>query len=125
VPYSFLQSSWTRETGPATERPAYVWSNRYEICFNDLGREIAVTGSVARGVADEYSDVELNLWVDVLPAAEGWRAWLEGMGVTDLGENIVETLELARDEGFDVTAALRSMQDGLRAGLKAAAGPST
>jgi len=31
--YSFLQSSWTRETGPATERPAYVWSNRYEICF--------------------------------------------------------------------------------------------
>jgi len=30
--YSFLQSSWSRETGPATERPAYVWSNRYEIC---------------------------------------------------------------------------------------------
>lgn len=31
---------------------------------------------------------------------------------------IVETLELAKNQGFDVNGALRSMQEGLRAGLR-------
>ncbi len=61
-----------------------------ERCPADLDREIAVTGSVARGVADEYSDVELNLWVDALPEAERWRSWLEEVGATDLEPSIGE-----------------------------------
>lgn len=61
-----------------------------ERCPADLGREIAVTGSMARGVADEYSDVELNLWVDALPEAERWRFWLEEVGATDLEPSIGE-----------------------------------
>lgn len=39
-------------------------------CPPELGQEIAVTGSVARGVADEHSDVEINLCVDAMPEVE-------------------------------------------------------
>jgi hypothetical protein len=45
-----------------------------------------VTGSVARGLADERSDIEVNLWTDgtdVPPAADR-LAWLAGLGVEDL-----------------------------------------
>lgn len=59
-------------------------------CPSDLAAEIAVTGSVARGVADDYSDVELNLWVDTLPAVEQWRSWLEEAGATDLQQDLGE-----------------------------------
>lgn len=53
-------------------------------CPPTLGHEIAVTGSVGRGVADEDSDIELNLWVEVLPA-EGERVdWLRAAGATDI-----------------------------------------
>jgi len=49
-----------------------------------LGQEIAVTGSVARGVADEHSDVEINLWVGAMPEVEQASAWLEQAGATDI-----------------------------------------
>ncbi|MGI8967480.1 MAG: hypothetical protein ACR2GA_00035, partial [Chloroflexota bacterium] len=55
-----------------------------ERCPPALSRETAVTGSVARGMADHYSDVELNLWVDDAPEPEQWRAWLDAAGATDL-----------------------------------------
>ena len=44
----------------------------------DLARELAVTGSVARGWADEWSDVELMALVDELPAEERVREWYPG-----------------------------------------------
>jgi hypothetical protein len=60
---------------------------RYEIaellatsCPAELGDEIAVTGSVALGVADETSDVELNIWCDVLPTVEQRAAWVAAVG---------------------------------------------
>lgn len=53
-------------------------------CPPELAREIALTGSASRGVADEYSDAELNVWADHLPAPERRWAWLEGAGVTHL-----------------------------------------
>lgn len=59
-----------------------------ERCPTDLDHEIAVTGSVARGVADESSDVELNLWVDALPEARRFRFWLDEVGATDLKPDI-------------------------------------
>src|SRR5687768_9593891 len=47
----------------------------------DLGHEIALTGSVSRGVADEFSDIELNFWVDELQRQDVYLDWLRGIGV--------------------------------------------
>jgi hypothetical protein len=49
-------------------------------CPRTLGEEIAITGSVARGVSDRYSDIEINFWVERLPAPEECQAWLETVG---------------------------------------------
>ena len=48
-----------------------------------LAAEIAVTGSVALGLADDDSDIELNLWVDHLPSAEERAAFIAAVGGTD------------------------------------------
>ncbi len=53
-------------------------------CPADHGREIAVTGSAALGLADATSDLELNFWVDELPPVEARRAWLERVGATEI-----------------------------------------
>lgn len=55
-----------------------------QACPVPLGREIAVTGSVARGTADAASDLELNAWVDDLPPADVRRDWLQSVGGTDI-----------------------------------------
>jgi hypothetical protein len=47
-----------------------------EACPPRLGREIALTGSWALGLSDEYSDLELNLWVDEMPSAAARQEWL-------------------------------------------------
>jgi hypothetical protein len=49
-------------------------------CPAELADEIAVTGSVALGIADESSDVELNLWCDVLPTVAQRAAWIASVG---------------------------------------------
>jgi hypothetical protein len=49
-------------------------------CPAGLGDDIAVTGSVALGVADESSDVELNIWCDALPMVEERAAWIASVG---------------------------------------------
>lgn len=74
---------------------------RYEIasqlagtCPAHLGREIAVTGSVSAGIADDLSDIEVNLWNEQLPSIDQWRSWLEGMGATDISPDI-------KDNSFD------------------------
>jgi hypothetical protein len=67
----------------ATEesRRRYLIARRLaESCPVALGDEIAVTGSVALGVADETSDVELNLWCDALPTVEQRAAWIAAVG---------------------------------------------
>lgn len=53
-------------------------------CPLELGPEIALTGSVARGWADEHSDIELGLWVERLPEREEWEPWLRSIGATDI-----------------------------------------
>jgi hypothetical protein len=55
-----------------------------EQCPPGLWEEIAVTGSVALGVADAASDLELNLWSDTLPSLGERAAWLERVGATDI-----------------------------------------
>src|SRR5947209_20465529 len=58
-------------------------------CPAHLGEEIALTGSVSRCIADERSDVELNLWSHELPQPDEWRRWLEEAGATDISPEAV------------------------------------
>lgn len=64
---------------------------RYELaihlvqsCPPELGDEIALTGSTARGLADDDSDLELNLWGETLPLLEARVAWLQAAGVQEI-----------------------------------------
>lgn len=50
-------------------------------CPPELGEEIALTGSTARGWADDDSDLELNLWSETIPPTEARVTWLEAAGV--------------------------------------------
>lgn len=54
-------------------------------CPTSLYDEATVTGSVSRGVADGYSDIELNFWTAEFQSIEIYRAW-----VTSLAGEIVE-----------------------------------
>ncbi|MBD0330458.1 MAG: DUF4037 domain-containing protein [Thermoleophilia bacterium] len=50
----------------------------------ELGREIAITGSVAAGLADDHSDLELLFLVDGAPTPGAVRAWLQANAATDV-----------------------------------------
>src|SRR5262249_34293547 len=49
-------------------------------CPAELGRGIAITGSVARGASDQFSDIELNFWVEEHQGLEAYRNWLSSQG---------------------------------------------
>jgi hypothetical protein len=49
-------------------------------CPSDLGDAIAVMGSVSRGIADRFSDIELFFWVEELQPVEVYQAWLRRVG---------------------------------------------
>lgn len=53
-------------------------------CPKDFCAEMALTGSTARGLADDDSDLEINLWFAVLPSVEARVAWLEQVGALDI-----------------------------------------
>jgi hypothetical protein len=53
-------------------------------CALALGREIALTGSVSWGVADQYSDMELSFWQNELPSSSARERWLRDIGATDI-----------------------------------------
>ena len=55
-----------------------------EQCPPELGVEIALTGSVARGVADDASDIEMNFWTVETPSGSEREAWLREMGADPL-----------------------------------------
>ncbi len=55
-----------------------------DACPVELGQEIVLTGSTARGTADRNSDVELNFWVNQMPDRDIRRQWLNSMGCTDI-----------------------------------------
>src|SRR5687767_12873061 len=60
-------------------------------CPPELGREIAVTGSVGAGLADGYSDIELLHLVEERPAVDAVTRWLESLGATDVLAGEAET----------------------------------
>jgi len=53
-----------------------------------LAAEIAVSGSTALGMADAYSDLELNFWTEAVPPADVRAAWLESMSATDVAVDV-------------------------------------
>lgn len=52
-------------------------------CPVSLGQSIAVTGSSARGLADDDSDLEVNFWVNAIPGHDQRLDWLISMGLRD------------------------------------------
>lgn len=76
---------------PLPEHASEASQKRYEIalrlaqsCPPKLADEIALTGSTARGLADDESDLELNLWSEPIPSVEARVAWLEAAGVEQI-----------------------------------------
>jgi len=53
-------------------------------CPASLATEIAVSGSVARGVADQYSDLEVNLWAERVPDLAERSVWLHEIADSNL-----------------------------------------
>jgi hypothetical protein len=49
-------------------------------CPPELGQAIIITGAVARGVADRYSDVELRFLVDEIQPISIYQDWLRSAG---------------------------------------------
>ena len=49
-------------------------------CPPALYEEVAVSGSVARGIADQYSDCEVVFWSEKLLPPDAYKTWLESLG---------------------------------------------
>jgi hypothetical protein len=53
-------------------------------CPANLADAIVVTGSVSRGKADQFSDVDILFWLDTYPAMSACRDWIESHAVSEL-----------------------------------------
>ena len=86
----------------ASRRRAEFAEKLVESCPPALADEIALVGSTARGLADDESDLELNLWAETIPPLEERLAWLRAAGARD-----VQAEETARpDESYWVSFKL-------------------
>ena len=63
---------------------------RYEIALSlankapsSFGQESALTGSTSRGIADEYSDIEMMFYVDAIPSYVAREQWLQTVEARD------------------------------------------
>jgi hypothetical protein len=70
----------TRDAKSWSEERTALASKLAEACPTDLGKAVIVTGSVARGVADRYSDVEMRFLVDALQPITVYQDWLRSAG---------------------------------------------
>lgn len=55
-----------------------------ESCPLDLADAIVVAGSVSRGKADRFSDVDILFWIDERPDTATCRKWIESHEVSEL-----------------------------------------
>lgn len=53
-------------------------------CPETLFTEIALTGSSARGLANDNSDIEINFWLDDIPSIEERSKWLKNLGLANI-----------------------------------------
>lgn len=49
-----------------------------------FGQECALTGSTSRGIADEYSDIEMMFYVETFPSYDERERWLQTVGARDI-----------------------------------------
>jgi hypothetical protein len=68
----------------ASIRRAELAHKLMQSCPSTLGDEIALVGSTARGIADDESDLELNLWTQVIPPLDARIEWLTAAGAIDI-----------------------------------------
>jgi hypothetical protein len=97
-----------------------------EACPAELGREIAVTGSVGAGLADELSDLELLFLLDAPPEPSRAAAWLESAGATDVlaGRDSSGTWAWCVVDGVEVEPYWGSLEEARREVDAVAAGES-
>jgi hypothetical protein len=97
-----------------------------EACPAELGSEIAVTGSVGAGLADELSDLELLLLVNAPPEPSRVTAWLESVGATDVlaGQDSSGTWAWCLVDGVEVEPYWGSLEETRREVDAVAAGES-
>jgi hypothetical protein len=60
-----------------------------ESCPSDLADVIAVVGSVSRGKADKFSDVDILFWLDEYPDMASCQNWIEAHDVSELRPAVV------------------------------------
>jgi predicted nucleotidyltransferase len=68
----------------ASQRRAELALKLTQTCPPHLADEIALVGSTAHGVADDESDLELNLWAESIPSLGARLEWLRAAGATDI-----------------------------------------
>jgi hypothetical protein len=101
-----------------------------------FGQEAILSGSAARGVSDEDSDIEIVFYVEALPARSACEAWLQRVGASDIGfetESSEEDQrwvffvfrEISVEAGWQLLAAHEQRIDALARGRVAAHGPLT
>ncbi len=68
----------------ASQERYQVAKELIEKCPISLAKEIALTGSVSRGVADDFSDIEIIFWAEEIPSEKERMEWIKEVGGTDL-----------------------------------------
>jgi len=67
---------------PLSRQHARLMAELVRDCPKELGREIYLYCSVAKGYADKFSDVEVTFLVDEVQEASVYEAWLRSVGAT-------------------------------------------
>lgn len=75
-----------------------------DTCPINFASEIALTGSAARGVADQDSDIELNCWIKEIPSLVERQKWLESIGAKEISFDT----EAISDGSFWVTCLIEN-----------------
>src|SRR5688572_32906947 len=60
-----------------------------EACPADLADAIVIAGSVSRGKADKFSDVDILFWLDEYPDMATCRNWIESHDVSELRPAVI------------------------------------
>jgi len=101
-----------------------------------FGQEAILSGSAARGVSDEDSDIEIVFYVEAFPPRSDCKEWLHRVGATDIvfgtepnGEDQAWVFFVFRDiwveAGWQLLAALEQRLDAVARGSVTAHGPLT
>jgi Domain of unknown function (DUF4037) len=73
---------------------------------DDVAYEVTLTGSVARGMSDVYSDIEFDLWGESIPEISIRTAWLKSLNA----ENVVVRPEPEADGSEVIEFTLNSYE---------------